>query len=81
MHMKRYVSVLVLLLALALVGTACADDTEEPTGTEAEGENGDLTEGEEPEGGVDAEAVSVGAALAQMRGHHRVAEKIHGPRA
>ena len=70
--MNRHRTVAMLLLVLALVAGACAEpeDDTPAAGDEvaAEGETSD----------VDAEAVSVGEALAQIRGHHRAAIELYG---
>ena len=71
--MNRHRTVALLLLVLALFAGACAEpEDEQPVaGDEAAG-------GEEAPSDVDAEAVSVGEALAQIRGHHRAAIELYG---
>lgn len=62
---------LALLAVLALLGAACGSDpveTQEPSASADE---------ETHEGGADLEAISFGEALAQIRGHHRIALELY----
>lgn len=71
--MDRYIRVAGLALALGLLLGACAEkeDPPAPSGEDVAAEG-------EAASNVDPEAVSVGEALAQIRGHHRVAIELYG---
>jgi hypothetical protein len=67
--MKR---LLALLAVLAMLGVACgtdSNDNQPPAAAEEEETH--------EEGGADLEAISFGEALAQIRGHHRIALELY----